>query len=229
MLTLFDIDGTLLLSEGAGMRALVAGGRSLFGDAFTPDGVEYAGRIDPLIVLDILCANNIEPTPGHQAALREAYARELAAASYNANALPGVHELLDALETVEHHTLGLLTGNFEETGSMKLRAAGIEPARFPVRVWGDHSPHDPPSRDHLGQVGLSLYEQILGIAPSPERVWIVGDTVHDVACARAAGCRVVGVATGRFSVSQLTEAGADAVFEDLSDTEEVLAWLTNQK
>lgn len=229
MLTLFDIDGTLLLSEGAGMRALVAGGRSLFGDAFTSEGIEYAGRIDPLIVLDVLRANDVEPTTEHRSALRDAYARELAVARYNANALPGVHALLDALEAVEDHTLGLLTGNFEETGSMKLRAAGIDPDRFRVRVWGDHSPHDPPSRDHLGHVGLSLYERLHGITPPPERVWIVGDTVHDVACARAAGCRVIGVATGRSSVSQLSDAGADAVFEDLTDTEEVLTWLTNEK
>jgi phosphoglycolate phosphatase-like HAD superfamily hydrolase len=145
-------------------------------------------------------------------------------ASGGARSLPGVMPLLAELERTSA-TLGLLTGNFEETGSMKLRAAGIDPGRFAVRVWGDESPHVPPRRAHLVPLGMERGGRMRGTAIEGESVVVIGDTPHDVECARANGCRCLGVATGHYSVDKLAEAGASVVMEDLSDTRRVLSWL----
>lgn len=143
----------------------------------------------------------------------------------NGRALPGVTALLDDLAGRPEVTLGILTGNFEETGSMKLRACGIEPSRFAVHVWGDDSPHRPPSRDHLPGVGLERYRARFGREIDPRLVTVIGDTPHDVACARAHGCRALGVATGRHSTQELWDAGADLAVPDLAATQAVTDWL----
>ena len=121
--------------------------------------------------------------------------------------------------------LGLLTGNYADTGSMKLRACGIEPEWFRVKVWGDDSPHSPPCRDHLPGVGLERYAMLTGRKLEGRHAVVIGDTPHDVSCARAHGCRSLGVATGRFSVEQLEKAGADWAVTDLRETQRILGWL----
>lgn len=226
MLILFDIDLTLVDTGGSGMTALAEAGRAIFGEGFRSDGVAYAGRLDPLIIADLLAVNGVEPTPGLIAELRHGYAGRLEGhLRGRSRALPGVHRLLGALRGEAGVTLGLLTGNFEVTGLMKLAAAGIDAGDFAVRAWGDDSPHTPPSRDHLPPVAISRFHDITGRRIPSSRVVIIGDTPHDVACARANGCRVLGVATGRTPAGELAAAGADGVMMDLSDTEGVLGWL----
>lgn len=224
MLILFDIDATLISTGGMGIRAMGDAGRALVGDGFTTERTEFAGRLDPLIIADLLRHNGLEPTPERMAAMRQGYrehlARRLRTEHDRCRALPGVLTLLDELERRQEPVLGLLTGNYADTGSMKLRACGIDPGRFRLAVWGDESPHEPPSRNHLPGVGKERYSTLVGRAA--ERVVVIGDTPHDVACARAHGCRAIGVATGSFSIERLREAGADRVFKDLSATEEVL-------
>jgi phosphoglycolate phosphatase-like HAD superfamily hydrolase len=170
----------------------------------------------------------VAPTAPAVAAFRDAYRRRLELRLQDRSrcrALPGVLDLLGALRRRRAITLGLLTGNYADTGSMKLRACGIEPEWFAVRVWGDDSPHEPPSRDHLPGIGLSRYADLRGARLDPGRATVIGDTPHDVACARAHGCRSLGVATGSFLADALRDAGADHVVRDLSDTESMLRWL----
>jgi phosphoglycolate phosphatase len=133
-------------------------------------------------------------------------------------------DLLQDLEGRAGVVLGLLTGNFPETGAIKLRACGIDPDRFSLQVWGDQSPHVPPCRTHLPAVGMSRYRETHGEIECG-RVTVIGDTPHDVACALANGCRSLGVATGSFSSEELRRAGADHVVSDLSATQEIAAWL----
>jgi phosphoglycolate phosphatase len=226
MLILFDIDATLLTSSGAGVTALEMGGKQAFRETFSVAGVDFAGRLDPLIIADLLRANGLERSAGNAAALRDGYARnlpELLARPGSVSACPGVHPLLAALREDRSVTLGLLTGNFEPTGVMKLRAVKIEPTWFPIRVWGDESPHDPPSRDHLPAVALSRQAKAIGKA-EPRRTVVIGDTPHDVACAKANGCRSVAVATGHFSVDRLAACSPDLVVRDLADTRGMLDW-----
>ena len=227
MLVLFDIDGTMITTGGSGMGALGEAGRVLFGRGFSTDGIEFAGRLDPLIIGDLLAANGVEDTAAHRHSLREAYAGHLARRLRVAGvgvALPGVLPLLDDLAGREEVIVGVLTGNFRETGSMKLRACGIDPARFAVSVWGDDSPHAPPRREHLVEVGIERCSGLrAGLRGS--RVVVIGDTPHDVACARAHGCRSIGVTTGSFGREELDRAGADLVLPGLADTGVVVSWL----
>lgn len=234
MLILFDIDATLIQTAGVGMAALVDAGRHLHSPEFTADGVAFAGRLDPLIIGDLLERNGVEPTARNRAAMREGYHSALQArfaADNTSYSLPGVMALLDSLAQVASEsagtraapTLGLLTGNFAETGSLKLQRAGIDPQGFAVRVWGDESPHDPPARDHLPGVAIERVSAAWGRRAGGEEVVVIGDTPHDIACARAHGCRVLAVATGQFSADDL--AAADRTVEDLAHTEGVLQWL----
>ncbi len=229
MLVLFDIDATLLRTQRAGVDAMGAAGRSLVDPEFDENRIEYAGRLDPLIIADLLQTHGREASSQAIDAFAAAYQRELRslldADPQRAEPCPGVPELLDELERLQGVTLGLLTGNFEATGSIKLRSAGLNPERFAVRVWGDDSPHEPPSRDHLPGVAIERQSARTGGAWSGERSLIIGDTVHDIACALAHGCRSLGVATGSYSVDALAESGADRAVDDLSDTSSIVEWI----
>ena len=228
MLILFDIDATLITTKGAGVRAMVDAGRCLYSPDFSSDGIDFAGRLDPLILTDLLAANGVEPTPEALAEMREVYRLTLAdrLATIDASRpLPGVLALIARLAAISDRvTTGLLTGNFAETGSMKLQAAGIDPEGFTIQVWGDDSPHTPPARDHLPGVALQRASQAWGRTARGEEALVIGDTPHDIACARAHGCRVLAVATGKFGKDQL--AHADLTLDDLADTEGVLRWIT---
>lgn len=227
MLIFFDIDATLITTGGVGIHAMVDAGRELFGPSFTVEGIPFAGRLDPLILVDMLTRNGCEVSKANLLAMREAYGRHLPGhlARGTGRSLPGVTPLVSSLSGAEGVVLGLLTGNFAETGLLKLSACGIHTERFTIRVWGDESPHHPPARDHLPGVGLTRYRERFGREIEPRRVTIIGDTPHDIACAKAHGCRSLGVATGSFTVQALQACGADRVVADLSDTASVQDWL----
>lgn len=227
-LILFDIDATLLATGGLGVRAMGRAGQKLFGPTFTTERLDFAGRLDPLLVRELFGMNGVERTDEAERAFRVAYRSELEAlfaASSGHTALRGASELVDRLVRDGRVALGVLTGNFAETGTMKLAACGLDPGVFKVSVWGDDSPHDPPARDHLPVVAMSRFHETYGRAVDPARVTIIGDTPHDVRCAKVNGCRVLGVATGRYSLDDLNRAGADRSVPDLSDTEGLAAWL----
>ncbi len=230
MLILFDVDATLITTARAGVHAMGRHGRNTFGEHFDENRVEYSGRIDPLIIHDLLVAHDIEPTPDAVQAFRLGYREHLTdllnpdAGDSPAQPCPGVPELLDRLEAVDGLTLGLLTGNFPDTGAVKLAAARIDIARFDIRVWGDDSPNQPPTRDQLPGVALERFHQRTGEPIDPQHVLIVGDTPHDISCARAHNCRVLAVATGAYSTEQLAQA--DRTVDDLSQTHDIVDWMT---
>ena len=220
-LVLFDIDATLLKTDGAGVAAMGDAGRELFGPAFTTEGLDFAGRLDTLIFGELFIMNGVTPTASAAAKLRTVYFTHLKrrlANSPNARALPGAAALVDAVRGAGSHEMGILTGNFQESGSLKLSTCGLDPSWFPISAWGDDSPHDPPDRAHLPPVAMRRYRELLGRDIEPARITIIGDTPHDARCARVNGCRCIGVATGRFTTAELRAAGADWVVEDLCDT-----------
>jgi phosphoglycolate phosphatase-like HAD superfamily hydrolase len=229
MLLFFDIDATLINTSRSGMHSMLDAGRDLYGPSFRVEGIDFAGRLDPLILADLLLHNHQEPTPNALADLRARYRihleRRLAQPGIG-RALPGVLPLLDRLRAMPEITLALLTGNFADTGQMKLRACGIDPDWFPIRVWGDESPHSPPARHHLPPLGLERFHARHNRTLPPHHAVIIGDTPHDVACAKAHGLRSLAVATGSSSFSQLHAAHPDRVVQDLSETDSILAWLT---
>jgi phosphoglycolate phosphatase-like HAD superfamily hydrolase len=229
MLVLFDVDGTLILTRQAGIRAMTDAARRLHGAHFTFDGVEFAGRLDPLIWHDAARANGLDDPAPHHDAFRRAYAEALAERLRRfptSCALPGVLALLDRLAEVDGLALGLLTGNYPETGAIKLRTAGIDPARFAVAAWGC----DGASRRDLPPVAIERFGAATGRRPEPQEVVIIGDTPHDVDCARAHGCIAVAVATGpAHSRAELAGCAPDLLVEDLTDADGLIAWIASQR
>jgi phosphoglycolate phosphatase-like HAD superfamily hydrolase len=224
MLILFDIDGTLLLTQRAGIGAMHDAGRELFGESFTIDGVEFAGRLDPLIWQDLVRLNSLIDGPAEHDRFRATYGKHLEkrlGTSNTALLLPGVKELVSRLGEIEHVTLGLLTGNYPETGRLKIRCAGIDPDVFVIAAWGI----DGATRRDLPPVAMDRLASHAGRRFEGRNVVIIGDTPHDVDCAKAHGCRSIGVATGVFSVPQLQASGADIAVPDLGQVDEIVAWL----
>jgi phosphoglycolate phosphatase-like HAD superfamily hydrolase len=224
MLILFDIDGTLLLTQGAGIRAMEDAGRELFGEHFTIDGVEFSGRLDVLIWNDLAALNRVPDHHTHHDRFREAYGRHLDARLKRdraARLLPGVKSLVHRLRDDHRFTLGLLTGNYPETGRLKITSAGLDPAIFTIAAWGC----DGPSRRALTPIAIELHGRACGRRMNPEQVVVIGDTPHDVDCAKAHGCRSIAVATGMFNRPALTQAGADLVLDSLEDSESIVRWI----
>ena len=217
MLLLFDIDGTLLSSKNAGAHAMTSAGRSCVADHFTVEGFNLGGRLDPSIIGDAIEAAGASLELAND--MRHAYASHLQALLDGGHAvmpLPGVLDLLEACNARSHWTLGLLTGNFPETGRMKLAAAGIEVEDFAVCVWGD----DGPTRNHLPDIAMQRTPN-----SNPAMTVVIGDTLRDIECAQACGCKVIATATGPVSKAELACGQPDLLLDDLSNTGTVLAWL----
>jgi phosphoglycolate phosphatase-like HAD superfamily hydrolase len=144
--------------------------------------------------------------------------RELALGHCRPERFPGVVELIDALEARADRVLGLLTGNLAEGAAAKLRAVGIDPARFAVAAYG--SDHE--VRAELPAIALERARARFGTDIPGSALVIIGDTPADIECGRAVGARAIAVATGRYSVEDLAAHDPFAVFADLTDTEAVL-------
>ena len=228
MLVLFDIDATLIKTRRAGLYAMQDAIDEFLGRKTDIEGIRFAGGLDPLIIRGILEANDHEMSADELPRIRARYGELLAerlAVPGTGFALPGVVELLRALRSLESITLGLLTGNFEETGKAKLEASGVDLSSFLVNAFGDESPHDPPHRRHLPPVAIERFEVHTGRPVPPEKVVVIGDTPHDVDCALANGCRALAVASGLNDRQELEDAGADLAVDDLTDTKAILDWI----
>lgn len=222
-LALFDIDGTILWTDGAGRRAIHAALIEVFGTT-GPSDYWFDGKTDRQIVRDLMrLAGHGDPhIDAGMDRLFELYVERLDDAlrdpAHPPELLPGVPELIDALEARGDVTLGLLTGNIAPGASAKLRAVGIAPERFRVCAYG--SDHE--SRPALPAVALERARTLLGIDVEPHTAVIIGDTPADIDCGRRAGVRTIAVATGRYSMEELASHEADVVFEDLTDTGAVI-------
>lgn len=223
-LVLLDIDGTLLLTAGAGRRALTAALAGELAEYSAFERVRFDGKTDPQIVSELLIL------AGHPGAADPTFIQdvchryvglleeELRQPRSVTTVMPGVPDLLDALDRQASVLLGLLTGNMAAGAALKLGAAGITPARFRVGAYGSDSPHRP----ELPAIAARRALPWFGHEPRGHAVVIIGDTPADVTCGRDIGARAIGVATGAYSVADLAQAGAHAAFEDLSDTSRVL-------
>jgi len=223
-LVLFDIDGTILLTSGAGRRALCAAMAEELSQGGDVDRVRFDGKTDPQIVRELL---EVVGHPGSEDRglidnICQRYVSyledELRHPRTRTTLMPGVVELLDALERQEGVMLGLLTGNVMQGATLKLAAAGIRPERFQVGAYGSDSAFRP----DLPAIAARRAEPHFGREPRGREVVIIGDTPADVTCGQAIRARAIGVATGSFSVESLTAAGAHAAFPDLSDTQQLL-------
>lgn len=216
ILLLWDIDGTLIVSQGAGVRAMERGFRQRFGLPCDLGKVDWAGRTDSWITGEVLRANGIPVTPENVQAYLEAYLTALPeelAAGTQGQVLPGVIELLEAVHHRPGVAQGLLTGNLRRGAEFKLTHYKVW-HYFEFGAFADDSPR----RNDLGPHALRRARERHALDFVPERTFIIGDTPHDVECGRVIGARTIAVATGHYSVAQLQACQPTAVFENLTDT-----------
>ena len=204
---LFDIDGTLITTGGAGAVAWGRAFADLYDISANIEEVTEAGMPDQeVLAVTFRHVIGREPTPREIAALMAKYLEHLpetVAASTTYIVYPGVPELLSSLAS-SGHLLGLTTGNIEAAAHIKIARAGLN-RYFTFGGYGSDSPH----RGELTKIGIQRATAILGMPPA--EVYVVGDTPRDVEAAHYAGAIAVGVATGHFTVEQLREAGAEYV------------------
>ncbi len=224
-LLLFDIDGTLVLTGGAGSRAMTRAFAQTHGLEDALRKVDLAGRTDRIIMRDALTHAGLPHEDVDVDAFRSAYCAALReeitqAGTGRRGLLPGVRPLLDALAGREDARLALLTGNFRASAEIKL-------AQFDVWryfTWGAFA-DDAIERDDLIAVAHARHETEHGHVIAPDSVVVIGDTPHDIRCARAGGAKAVAVATGNYDLASLERHRPDALFADLTDTPAVLAAL----
>lgn len=225
LLTLFDIDGTLVHSAGTGRGAIQRAMEEVYGTAGPIDELPFDGLTDPTIVRTLLNAAGL-PDAEVDAGLETLWGtyttyleHEIDLRRSEMRAETGVPALLDVLEGTGA-TLGLVTGNIVGGAERKLTACALW-ERFEFGAYGS----DAADRNELPPIALSRGSERTGRAFAIDRTWIIGDTPQDIACAHASGMRVLAVATGRFSVSDLEAHGADRVVPDLGDTPHIMSLL----
>lgn len=218
-LVLFDIDGTLLDSGGAGGSALNAAFLELFAIETAAEkpfaGIRMGGKTDPEIVMEALRKHGIE-ADGKMPLFMDFYIRHLKTHINNPKKRlkPGIKAALNALSLMEGAALGLLTGNIEEGARIKLEPFGLN-GYFPFGAFGS----DSADRNSLLPIALERFNKKQTAAKlDPEDCFVVGDTPRDVECAKLHGARAIAVATGGYTVAQLLQTEADHVLEDLGNT-----------
>jgi phosphoglycolate phosphatase-like HAD superfamily hydrolase len=219
-LILFDVDGTLVDTQGAGRRAMERACAALFGVdgvATKAAGVEFAGRTDPRIIEAVVEAIGIarERYLSRREELHRRFLSELGAQMRRSvpgrRVLPGVLPLLGALRE-RGAWLGLVTGNLEEGARAKLEPFGLNPI-FPAGGFSS----DHPDRREIARIAWRRLSDLAATEFPPSRVTVVGDTEHDVDCARANGFRAVAVAGGFVPRERLAAANPDALLDDFTD------------
>jgi phosphoglycolate phosphatase len=219
-LLLWDIDGTLVDMDRAGERALVQLIKKIYEHDFHEKlPVDLRGRTDTAIMRDLLAHLRVEATPEAVEKFKNEYFAllPLTMPAGKARLQPGIREALEAVAAHPEIHQALLTGNLREGARLKLDHVGIW-KYFEFGAFAD----DSANRNELGPFALRRAKEKLGIDFPPGRVWIIGDTPHDIACGHAIGARTIGVATGSFTVAELEACRPTRVFSDLSDTQALL-------
>ncbi len=222
-LLLFDIDGTLIDSGGAGIQSLKDVLQQQFGIADDLRGVEIAGKTDTGIVHQILRKQKIAVTDEATSAFLDLYLEFLVheLPQRKGRVLPGVPELLLRLRQRPHNVLGLLTGNLERGAKIKLSYYGLWDF-FEFGAFADDH-HD---RNELGPFAQRRARERHSIDFAAAEIDVIGDTPHDIACGKAIGARTIAVATGSFTRAQLAEHAPDRIVDDFSEVEAVIRELS---
>jgi phosphoglycolate phosphatase-like HAD superfamily hydrolase len=220
-LVLFDIDGTLLRTDGAGRRAMEGALTAHFGVPGVP-GYRYDGKTDGQIVREQMRAAGFDDATisARLPALLEHYLRlldEALADPVGRMVCPGIPPLLARLREESRVTLGLLTGNIARGAHRKLEAVGLDRAAFRVGAFGcDHE-----ARPELPAIAQRRAREQLGLDIPGHQLVIIGDTPADIHCGRALGVQAIAVATGRYAVNELAAHAPAHCFATLEDTDAV--------
>jgi phosphoglycolate phosphatase-like HAD superfamily hydrolase len=214
-LVLFDIDGTLLITRGAGRESTRLALLEVFGTESTIATHHFGGKTDRYTLLELLGREGFTEAeiearlPLYEASI----ARHLSAIihDYTVDPCPGALDVVAELRRRRLPVIGILTGNVSTTAPIKLRAAGFDPAWFPVGAYGSEAV----DRNLLPFLAVERAERLIGGKIDPQEVTIIGDTPADVACARALGAVAVAVGTGFSDLDELRATGPDYFIEDM--------------
>ena len=226
-LVLWDIDGTLVSCGRWGRLALERGAAEAAGLDDVPH-VEMSGKTDPQIVGEILALAGAAPDATERLVPEALVVAERRLAQWAPEIAeegfvqPGVEKLLERLDDIDGVRQSLVTGNVVRNAEVKLGVFGLDRfIDFAAGAYGsDHA-----ERDRLVPIALGRMAELRGERFAPDEAWIIGDTVHDLRCARAAGSRCILVGTGKEGYASVRDLEADRVFEDLADTDSVLELL----
>ncbi len=227
---LLDIDGTLLLTGGAGQAAFAEALAADFGIPEISKNVPFAGRSDRAIVADLFRSHGVEVSEENWLRFCASYLSRLdsALAKQQGHVLPGVVELLTSLAGRGDIALGLLTGNVREGARRKLAHYDLW-HWFPFGGFGDeHVERNSIAAAALAAAKLHLNGRdsaspIGGLASNPSEIVVIGDTLNDIACGRSISARCVAVATGHSPMSELRGGRPDVLVETLQVAEPILA------
>ncbi|HEX2852384.1 MAG TPA: HAD family hydrolase [Opitutaceae bacterium] len=218
-LLLWDIDGTLIASGGAGMRALRTALHTVFGIQGSLDDIDFAGRTDRWIMRQVFAKFGLAAHEENFARYFDGYVTALPAelANPHARVLPGVPAILAAAASCGEFAQGLLTGNMRRGAQVKLQHHGLW-EYFAFGAFAD----DGELRNDLGPHAVRRAAAHAGLDFHPGSIWVIGDTPHDIACGKAIGARTLGVATGGHALEALQAHSPTALVPDLADTAAVL-------
>lgn len=218
-LLLFDIDGTLIHSGGAGVHALKSAFKERFGIADDLRGIEIAGMTDSGIVVSILKKHDISATNENVSAFLDSYVHflSLELPRRKGKLLPGVLDLLADLKSRPHLVLALLTGNVSRGAQLKLEHYGVWHF-FEFGAFAD----DHQDRNRLGSFARGRAQEKHRREFSASQIDVIGDTPRDIACGKAIGARTIAVATGTWSRERLAEHQPDFLIDDLSDVKGII-------
>jgi phosphoglycolate phosphatase len=217
---LFDIDGTLLSSGGAGKAAMEAAVTSAFGVPASAHDVPFSGRTDRAIARDLFQVHGVENSGANWHRFVAAYLEHLPRCldSHQGKVLPGIRALLDRLSGRPDVAVGLLTGNVRDGARLKLGHYRLF-HHFSFGAYGDHHLE----RDDVARDAREIIHGLHNGVVDWKRVWIIGDTPLDIRCARCIGARVLAVATGWHSLDLLHAENPDLLLADLADAAPLLA------
>src|SRR5256714_4288022 len=218
-LLLFDIDGTLIHSGGAGIEALKRAFKERFNIEDDLRDIEIAGMTDSGIVASILKKHKIPATAENVAAFLDSYVHFLSKElpRRKGKLLPGVLDLLKKLKSRNHVVLGLLTGNLSRGAQLKLGHYGVWHF-FEFGAFADDH-HD---RNELGSFARARAKEKHGREFSAEEIDVIGDTPRDIACGKALGARTIAVATGTWTREKLAEHHPDFLIDDFSNVDRLI-------
>lgn len=220
---LFDIDGTIILTKGAGRRVLEEAINHVFGRDLDASTIRFSGKTDPQIVREILEANGIiEPELSKaRSAILERYANNFSIEELmpTLEVLPGVKDLISLLSQNPTIKIGLLTGNLEATSWLKIDAASIDRSFFEIGGYGS----DSEDRYSIPAIVLKKAQNHFEEDLAGKQLVIIGDTEHDIKCGKSISAKSIGVATGHYTLEELKSHNPDLAYADLSDAKKVYA------
>ena len=218
-LLLFDIDGTLLSARGMPKKAMSKVLSRRYSGFNYDVSYDFSGRTDPQIIEHLLKYDNREVSDNLVTEILHDFCNELEreiSDGQKPEIYPGVGSLIQRMEIMENIYLGLVTGNVSRGARIKLESAGLD-HYFPVGGFGD----DAKDRDQLPPIARKRAEIHYHTIFKPENILIIGDSVHDISCARNNGFRCLAVSTGKTSKEDLAAANPDFLESDLSEVEKI--------